>query len=308
MNKLRLPPLNALRAFETAARYQSVTKAAAELHVTPAAVSHQIKSLEAQLQVPLFRRRHRRLELTDAGHACLPGLSDGFVRLADAVNLARRHQPHRGLTVSVAPSFGSKWLVPRLDSFYASNPGINVRIDASSRLADFHTDDVEIAIRYGSGDYPGLHIDRLLDEEVFPVCSPSLLASGPALETPDDLRHHTLLHVDSLAQNSSWPDWNTWLRSAGLTDIDTNCGATFTLASMAVQAAIEDHGVCLAGRTLVANDLAAGRLIQPFELSFPAGFAYYLVCLPERLNEAAVAEFRRWILTETGTAIGPVAV
>ena len=121
------------------------------------------------------------------------------------------------------------------------------------------------------------------------------------------MRHHTLLHEDSLAQNSSWPDWNTWLRSAGLTDIDTNCGATFTLASMAVQAAIEDHGVCLAGRTLVANDLAAGRLIQPFELSFPV-LAYYLVCLPERLNKAAVAKFRRWILTEMGAAIGPAAV
>ncbi|MDH3375753.1 MAG: transcriptional regulator GcvA [Gammaproteobacteria bacterium] len=308
MNTLKLPPLNALRAFETTARHQSVTKAAAELHVTPAAVSHQIKSLESQLQVALFRRRHRRLELTDAGRACLPGLSDGFVRLANAVTLVRRHQTHRRLTVSVAPSFGSKWLVPRLDRFYTSNPTINVRIDASTRLADFHADDVEIGIRYGGGDYSGLHIDRLLDEKVFPVCSPSLLEFGPALNTPDDLRHHTLLHEDGLAQHSSWPDWNTWLRSAGLADIDTNHGATFTLASMAVQAAIEGHGVCLADRALVADDLAAGRLVQPFKLSFPTEFAYYLVCLPERLNEVAVAQFRRWILAETGAAIGPAAI
>jgi LysR family glycine cleavage system transcriptional activator len=183
-----LPPLNALRAFEAAGRHLSLTKAAAELHVTPAAISHQVKSLEEWLGVPLFRRLNRAILLTDAGQGCLKGLRDGFDRLSEAVESVRVHAATGPLTVSVAPSFASKWLVPRLDVFRRAHPQIDVRIDASTRLADFSRDDIDLAIRYGRGHYPGLGIDRLLTEEVFPVCSPKLRRGHPALRQPADLR------------------------------------------------------------------------------------------------------------------------
>lgn len=293
-----LPPLNALRAFEAAGRHLSLTRAAEELHVTPAAVSHQIKALEAYLGVALFRRRNRALLLTDAGQACLPGLRQGFEHLSEAVDAARGQIANRPLTVSVAPSFGAKWLVPRLDHFAAAHPGIDVRLDASTRLADPLREDIDLCIRYGPGEYPGLHVERLMAEEVVPVCGPALLEGPDGLHTPADLCKHVLLHVDAPIGDNSVPDWPMWLAAAGVADCDASRGPRFTMASMAVQVAIAGQGVALAGSMLVADDIAAGRLVKPFELRFPAKFAYYVVCSPATVEQPRIAAFRQWLREE----------
>ena len=295
-----LPPLNALRAFEAAGRHLSLSRAAEELHVTPAAVSHQIKALEAYLGVALFRRKNRALLLTDAGQACLPGLREGFAQLAGAVESARNQVADRPLTVSVAPSFGAKWLVPRLDQFAAAHPGIDVRLDASTRLADPLREDIDLCIRYGPGDYPGLHVECLMAEVVGPVCSPALLEGPDALRTPADLCHQVLLHVDAPGGDDSVPDWAMWLAAAGVTGCDATRGPRFTMASMAVQVAVAGQGVALAGRALVADDIAAGRLVSPFELNFPTRFCYYVVCSPAAVDQPRIVAFREWLRAEAG--------
>ena len=295
----RLPPLNALRAFEAAARHLSLTRAAEELHVTPAAVSHQVKGLEDYLGVKLFRRMNRALLLTDAGQACLPGLRDGFDRLAEAIDAVRARDESRPLTVSVAPSFGAKWLVPRLDRFAQEHPDIDVRIDASMRLADLVREDVDIAVRYGPGGYEGVRVDPLMTEEVVPICSPRLLEGENALREPQDLCRHTLLHIiNPGTEEAGHPDWRMWLRAAGVTDCDASRGPTFSMSSMAVQAAIEGQGVALVGNVLVADDIAAGRLVRPFELSFPVSFAYYILRPLASADRPRVVAFREWLLKE----------
>ncbi len=293
----RLPPLNALRAFEAAGRHLSLTRAAEELHVTPAAVSHQIKSLEDYLGVKLFRRVNRGLLLTDAGQACLPGLRDGFERLAEALEAARLQIANRALNVSVAPSFGAKWLVPRLDHFYAEHPGMDVRVEASTRLVDPLREDIDVCIRYGRGNYPGLRVECLIADEVIPVCSPDLLKGDKALHTPEDLRQQTLLHAD-LPFKDGYPDWRMWLAAAGVKDVDVDRGPRFTMASMAVQAAISGQGVALAGRVLVEDDIGEGRLVNPFELRFPVKFAYYLVYPEAIADEPRIAAFVNWLKAE----------
>ena len=293
----RLPPLNSLRAFEAAARHLSFSKAAQELFVTPAAISHQIKTLEEHLGVKLFRRVNNGLLLTDSGQAALPSLRVGFEHLASAVELAQTSHLRCVLTISAAHSFAGKWLIPRLDRFSQIHPDIDVRIDATSRLTDFARDKVDLALRYGSGNYPGLHADCLLVDEVIPICSPLLQQGEHPLQTPSDLRHHRLIHMDEPA---GWPDWKMWLLSAGVEDVDWLSGSRFTGSSMAIQAAIEGQGIALVSRVLVADDLAADRLITPFAASFPVNFCYYLVCPPDMLNSNKVAAFRNWILAEAG--------
>ena len=295
-----LPPLNALRAFEAAARHLSFTKAARELNVTPAAISHQVKALEEHLGVALFRRLTRALRLTDAGQTAYPKLSEGFDRLAEAVELVRAQGDSALLSVSVSPSFGAKWLVPRLDRFRAAHPDLELRIDATDRLTDFRQDNIEIALRYGRGDYPGLRVDRLFGEEMAPVCSPRLLAGPRPLKVPDDLRHHTLLHLDWAPEQETAASWRMWLLAAGIQDIDATRGPRFSMESMVLQAAIDSQGVGLASTVIAANDLAEGRLVMPFDLSLcdPLDFAYYIVS-PERTAELPkVAAFRTWVLAE----------
>ncbi|MDZ7747889.1 MAG: transcriptional regulator GcvA [Halofilum sp. (in: g-proteobacteria)] len=294
----QLPPLNALRAFEAAGRHLSFSRAAEELHVTPAAVSHQIKSLEQYLGVRLFRRRPHGLLLTEAGQSALPGVSAGFDRLARAVAGVRDAEASRPLTVSVAPSFASKWLVPRLEDFRHRYAGTEVRIDATERMADFRQDDVDLAVRYGSGNYEGLHVERLAAQSVFPVCSPWLAQGDPPLREPDDLRHHTLIHVDWARAGLSAPDWPTWLASAGVTGVDATAGPRYGQQSMAVQAAIAGHGVALGSALLVADDLAAGRLVRPFEHALHEEHTYFLVCLPEAAETPRVKMFRDWLFEE----------
>ena len=298
----RLPPLNALRAFEAAARHLSFAKAAAELHVTPSAISHQIKTLEEHLGLQLFRRRNKLILLTDEGQALLPGLRLGFEQLTDAVARARACNMHRVLTISAAPSFAGKWLVPRLDRFRQIQPDIDVRVDANVGLVDFSRADVDVGIRYGLGHYPGLYVDCLMSDEIVPVCSPRLLRGKHRLLEPDDLRHHTLLHIDDITITSGWPDWTMWCNSAGIKEINTYRGPRFSQASLAIQAAQEGHGVMLSSCVLVADDLVAGRLVKLFSSSYPVDFCYYLVCPESHLNNPKVAAFCNWLREEAATS------
>ena len=294
----RLPPLNALRSFEAAARHLNFSKAADELGVTPAAVSHQIKVLEDFLGVSLFRRTARGLLLTDEGQAYLPGVREGFDRLLSAMDDLAELGRGGVLTVSVAPSFAAKWLVPRLDRFQARHPDIDVRISASMELVDFSTGDVDLAIRYGAGGYPRLEAELLLRDTVFPVCSPALLEGEHGLDAPDRLRFHTLLHDDNPEEDETCPTWAMWVRAAGIDGVDATRGPRFNQSSLVLEAAILGRGVALAKSTLADADIAAGRLVKPFDLSIPVRFAYYVVCPATKAALPKVRMFRDWLRGE----------
>lgn len=292
----RLPPLNALRAFEAVARHLSFSKAAEELNVTPAAVSHQVKALEDFAGNPLFRRLTRAIRLTEHGRAALPHLTEGFDFLADGAALLSGDEEPDVFTVTTPPSFAARWLVPRLDNFQERNPDIKVRLDASMAVVDLRRDGIDVAIRYGGGDYPGHQVDRLFDEEMFPVCSPQLMNGPHPLKEPQDLVHHTLLHAGYALNNPAYPDWRMWLKSAGVTNVDWRKGPEFSLENMAVQAAMQGHGVALVNTSLTKDDLEAGNLVRPFALSVPTEFSYYLVVPSENVDVPAVHAFREWIL------------
>lgn len=303
----RLPPLNSLRAFEAAARHLSFKKAAAELHVTPAAVSQQVRALEDYYGVQLFRRLTRALRLTDAGQAALPPLREGFDKLGEAAERLDGYTDSGVLTVSVPPSFGAKWLVPRLERFRAAHPEYELRIDATDAIVDFDADGVDVALRYGRGVYDRLAAERLMSDVTFPVCSPRLAEAEPPLGCPQDLVRHTLLHVRWKLESEYAPNWRMWLRAAGVDGVDAERGPRFSVESMAVQAAIEGHGVALVSGALVADDLKAGRLVRPFApaLTDATAFSYYLVYPPANAADPKVEAFRQWILEEV-TEIGPM--
>ncbi|MEE8308691.1 MAG: transcriptional regulator GcvA [Gammaproteobacteria bacterium] len=292
-----LPPLSALRAFEAAARHLSFTRAAAELNVTPAAISHQVKALEELLEVPLFHRLTRALRLTDAGQSALPSLSQGFDKLSQGVEQMRAHVDNQLLTISVSPAFGAMWLVPRLERFRSRHPDIEIRIDGTDRLVDLTRDSADVALRYGPGGYQGLRSDRLFSQVNTPVCSPALMSGEHPLIKPEDLRHHSLLHIDWKDAEASW---RMWLLAAGMHDIDPTRGPHFSMENMAVQAAIDGQGVALVGDILVADDLATDRLVRPFDpnLSTPLSFSYYLLCAKDSASLPRVAAFRKWLLEE----------
>ena len=296
-----LLPLNALRAFESAGRHLSFTKAADELNVTPAAISHQVKALEEMIEVRLFRRLTRALRLTDAGQAALPTISQGFDKLTQGFEQMRAHSDFRVLTISVSPSFGAMWLVPRLERFRSQHPDIEIRIDGTDRRVDLTRGAADVALRYGPGGYDGLRVDWLFGQVNTPVCSPALLSGEHPLHEPDDLRLHTLLHIDWKDAEASW---RMWLLAAGLHDIDPARGPRFTMENMAVQAAIDGHGVALVGDMLVADDLAAGRLVRPFDpnLSTPLTFSYYLLSAKDSAGQSKVEAFRNWLLEEARTS------
>ena len=292
----RLPPLNALRAFVAAARHLSFSRAAEELFVTPAAVSQQVKLLEDHLGHVLFRRTNRALLLTDEGQALLPGLAEAFTLMHHALASLETLDDTGVLTVSMAPSFAAKWLVPRLESFQSLHPDIDVRVTASMNLVAFADDGVDCAIRYGLGQYPGLVVDKLLDESVVPVCSPALRGAGAP---PDLLRDVTLLHDDSPEQDASCPTWRMWLKAAGIDGVDAGRGLHFNQASLVLEAAIAGRGAALAKVQLAGDDLRSGRLVRLFDVSQPVAFGYYFVCPPAKAAQRKVALFRDWILRET---------
>lgn len=288
----RLPPLNAVRAFEAAARHLSFTHAAEELNVTQAAISHQVKSLEDRLGVLLFRRMNRALVLTEAGQTYLGPIRDALDRIADATERLTEGDRTGVLTISTMPSFAAKWLVPRLHRFQAAHPELEVRLSTTFTLVDFSKSDVDLAVRFGRGPWPGVRAERLMTEDVFPVCSPALLQGRHPLNVPDDLRHHTLLHDDFLIE------WPMWLRAVGATEVDATKGPRFTDSAIVLQLAIDGRGVALSRRVLAANDLASGRLVRPFKGSLPSDYSYYIVAPPAAFARPKVAAFRDWLLAE----------
>jgi DNA-binding transcriptional LysR family regulator len=291
-----LPPLNALRAFEAAARHLSFTRAADELSVTQAAVSHQVKALEDQLGVKLFRRITRGLRLTDEGQALLPELRDAFDRMAGAVARLGRQSAQGRLTVSLLTTFALLWLVPRLPRFNALHPEIEVSLLATPHVVDFAREDVDVTIRYGRRQWPGLRRDKLFDDELTPLCGSAWLER---LKRPGDLAQAPLLILSN--ENT---DWDVWLRIAGVTNVDSSRGTAFDSTRIAVEAAIAGAGVAIGNPYVHAEPLAEGRLFQPFDLVVPNGDSYWFVC-PEATSERPkIRAFREWILAEAA-AVSP---
>jgi len=294
-------PLNGLRAFEAAARHLSFTAAAEELAVTPAAVSHQIRGLEDRLGVRLFERKTRAVVLTEAGLLIAPEATQGFQTLQRAVSRLATLRDDSSITVTASPSIAAQWLLPRLDRFDARHPGIDLRISASNEVVDFSTGAADVALRFGRGNYPGLHVDCLTTVDLFPVCAPHLATPEKPLDRPTDLAHHTLLHDDSWAPAPGpAPGWDMWLKALGVTGVDHRRGERFDSAVLTTQAAILGRGVALSSRDMLADDLATGRLIRPFEGndSLDLEFGIYFVCPPEALDRPNVAAFHDWVLDE----------
>jgi LysR family transcriptional regulator, glycine cleavage system transcriptional activator len=293
-----LPPLSALRAFEAAARHMSFSKAAGELHVTPAAISHQIHALEQDLGVRLFNRLNRSIELTASARVLLPGLTEAFAGIHASLGRLRAHNDTGTLTVTASPSFAAKWLVLRLHRFQQQCLDIDVRISATDDVVDLSKGDFDIAIRYGAGHYPGLDVELLMKNEVFPACSPHLLARGPPLRTPNDLPAHLLIHDQTNERDPLVPTWSMWLKAAGVKEVPGAAGFSFNNIHLALDAAIAGHGVVLASSAIAAADLTAGRLVRLFSLALPDQFAYYIVTAPGALERGKVRAFRDWLRCE----------
>ncbi|HEX6865745.1 MAG TPA: transcriptional regulator GcvA [Caulobacteraceae bacterium] len=293
----RLPPLNALRAFEAAARHLNFSRAADELSVTPGAVSQQIQNLEDYVGAALFKRTPKGLLLTDAAQTALPALREAFDRLAEAASLLTGAVDGRRLTLTAAPSFAAKWLVPRLGKFEAAHPEVDVWLSAGMEVVDFASGEIDLAIRYGSGRYPGLEVIRLLSETVIPVASPELLAEHP-LNVPTDLSKHILLHDGSPDADDSCPDWAMWLAARGIKTVDGNRGPRFNQSSLVIEAAVNGRGVALAKQTLAQADIDAGRLVAPLQIATAVDFAYYLVHPKTKGRLPQVKAFVSWIQQE----------
>jgi LysR family glycine cleavage system transcriptional activator len=288
----RLPSLNGLRAFEAAARHLSFTQAAAELNVTQTAISHQIRRLEQELGHRLFVRKNRALALTPKAKDYLPGVRAAFNDLRLATDRLLRKDADNVLTISTLASLAAKWLLPQLSTFQEAHPGIDVRITTSTSLVDFSSGDVDAAIRYGRGHWPGVRAQWLMADEVFPVCSPALLKGNKPLRCPEDLSRYTLLHSSGYDD-----DWRLWLTAAGLpTDISRQPGLSFDLIFMTVQAAIDGIGVAMGRTSYVSDDIAKGRLVVPFKIALPADAGFYLVS-PEAVEvPPKLRLFREWLL------------
>lgn len=300
MSKL-LPGTRALRTFEAAARHLNFTRAADELGLTPAAVSHQIKEIEDQLDLVLFTRTSRTIRLTEAGNLLLEASVDALDLLNRAVSRARKMT--RGtalLKVTLDAQFATKWLMRRVDDFRRQKPGVELRFDITYDVRDFERDDVDVGIRFGTGKYPGIIAHRLFENIIIPVCSPALLASGPPLKEPRDLFNHTLAHIEWSRQGVTWPNWSMWMHAAGVDDFDDSRTLVFGSSTDAIQAALDGNAVALADFAMVANDLSQGRLVRPFELGIKVApeFAYFLVYPEAVKDDERVVAFREWLIEE----------
>jgi len=291
----RLPSLTAVRAFEAAARHLSFARAAEELHVTPAAISQQIKQLEDYLGLTLFRRG-KTLALSDAAQTALPLLSEAFDQLEKAVDRLRAGDASGPLVVSTPPTFAARWLVPRLEDFQSRYPEIELRLLATRRLVDFVLEDVDVAVRFGAGSFAGLHAEPLMQESIVPVASPAV---AQTIHTPADLITSTLLHDESHEWDPAYPDWETWLISLGLT-LETPLRIRhFGDMNLSIQAAMSGLGVALVWHSLVVDELHSGRLVQLFGHALATQQAYHLVTAPNRFNLPKVQAFREWLLGQT---------
>lgn len=300
----RLPSLNGLRAFEAAARHLSFTKAAEELNVTQTAISHQIKRLEEELGLRLFIRQNRALALTNEGREYLPGIRAAFQDLRLATERLKRRENENVLIVSTLTSLAAKWLVPRLSKFQELHASIDVRVTTSTALVDFARDGVDVGIRYGLGQWPGLRSDWLMADELFPVCNPALLESDRPLRNVDDLADHTLLHTSDAYED----DWRLWLTAAGKpVNLSRHPGLTFDLIFMTVQAAIDGLGVAMGRTAYVEADIAKGRLVVPFDLVIPSEAGFYLVCPQANSDQPKITAFRNWLKASANRDKGVLA-
>jgi len=294
----RLPSLNGLRAFEAAARHLSFTLAASELNVTQTAISHQIRRLEEELGVRLFVRQNRALQLTAEARDYLPGIRAAFNDLKFATDRLLNRGDDNVLTISTLASLAAKWLLPRLASFQENHPDIDVRITTSTGMVDFRTGDVDAAIRYGRGHWPGVRADWLMADELFPVCSPALLTGDKPLRCPQDLAGQTLLHTSGGYDD----DWRLWLTAAGLPpSVPKLPGLTFDLILLTVQAAIDGAGVAMGRTSYVEADIAKRRLVVPFKIALPADAGFYLVSPAGKADPPKLRAFRQWLVASVQT-------
>lgn len=292
----RLPPLTTLPAFDAAARHLSFTKAAAELHVTHGAISRAVRNLEEGLGTLLFERATRSVKLTQAGVAYAAEVGAALDRIAVATTAASAPRSAGVLNVSTSDGFAGRWLVPRLIRFHRAHSDIDVRLSTSGTFADFIRDGVDIAIRFGEGNYEGVVSELLAEEDVSPVCSPELLVGEHPLRTPADLKYHRLIHDNFRI------DWATWLQAAGIHDVNPSAGVRFDSASYAVEAAVQGEGVLLGRAALVSADLAAGRLLRPFDLTLRSRWSYYVVYPEGALRQRKIRAFRDWLFGEMGSS------
>ena len=287
----RLPALNALRSFEAAARHESFTRAAEELCVTQGAVSHQVKALEQEIGIKLFNRERQRLIITEAGRDYLAVVRDALDRIAVGTERLLQRQSVGVLTVSTSPDFAAKWLVHRLGHFAEAHAGIDLRVSATMHHVDFAREDVDMAVRHGDGNWPGLDAVQLSAEQLFAICSPKLL-SGRRLGKPADILKFPLIHLDSRS------DWTKWLRVTGISDDNVRHGPVLNRASMVIDAAINGQGIALARTTLAAWDLINGRLVRPFAEALRLSKTYWIVCPKATSNIPKIVTFRDWLLAE----------
>ena len=294
--------LNALRAFEAAARHQSFSAAAAELNVTSAAVGQQVRSLESWLGVPLFTRAssgNARLQLTDVARSALPDIREGFDRLRMGLARLKEASLSSDLTVTVSPAFAGKWLLPRLEGFQQLHPQIDVLLNTNLKTLDFLAENIDIGVRYGAGNWAGLTAIKLMDEDLFPVCSPTYVALNNGKLNLEKLAECTLIHDLSMAGDPSFPTWRTWLDAMSQIATDASHGLRINNSAAVVQAAIEGQGIALGRSVMVRDDLTSGRLIRPFgEVKSAVALAYYVVYRPECGELAKVQAFRDWLLTQ----------
>lgn len=291
----QLPPLNALRAFEAAARHLSFVRAAEELHVTPAAISQQVKLLEDHLGVALFQRG-KKLALSEAANTVLPMISESFDQIERAMLKARPNMLGDTLVISAPPAFASRWLIPRLEDFQSRHPNIELRLHATKRLVNFQVEDVDVAIRFGPGSYPGLIAERLMQEAIIPVAAPAVAAT---IRTPDDFIRCNLLEDEWHTGNGVFPDWATWLATLGVNNDAPLRIRHFSDANLAIQAAVSGLGATLSWYSLVADDLKTGRIVHLLDQAIHSTLGFDLVVPQNRASLDKVITFRSWILEQS---------
>lgn len=298
--------LNALRAFEASARHQSFSAAAAELNVTPAAVGQLVRSLEEWLGTPLFHRissGRARLVPSDVAQRALPDIRAGFDKLNLGLERLKEGSASGVLTVTVSPAFAAKWLLPRIERFHAAWPETDLRLDTNLKPVDFAAQGIDIGVRYGAGAWPGLVAEKLMEEEIYPVCSPALLRRHEQLGGPGDLAGETLIHDLSMDSYAGFPSWDAWFKKAGVADIATTRGLRINNSAAVLQAAIDGSGVALARSVMARDDLAAGRLVRLFpQVEFNSALAYYVVYRAECAALPRLLAFRDWLRKEAVAA------
>lgn len=305
---MKLPiHLNALRAFEASARHQSFSAAAAELNVTPAAVGQLVRTLEDWLGIPLFHRSasgRARLVPTEAAERALPDIRAGFDRLTLGLERLKEGSANGVLTVTVSPAFAAKWLLPRIDRFQSAWPDTDVRLDTSLKPVDFIAQRIDIGVRYGAGSWPGLSAEKLMDEEMYPVCAPDVARQYAHLRDPKDLAHQTLIHDLSMDGHTGFPNWDTWLQHAGIAERALTRGLRINNSAAVLQAALEGRGIALARSVMAHDDIVSGRLVRIFpHIHFASPFSYYVIYRPECAGLPRLTAFRNWLHEEVSAAV-----